>query len=299
MLINFDNYEHYAIDFLEDTLTLAVKAEMITFLQRNPSIKAEFESMTDLPVLEPNPAIVYREKDQLKQKETRSVFWVYRYAIAAGLAMLLAITWLLNQKTTENTLANDNMAIPKEIESPEYLDQSIASLEGETKSHDQKEKDLIITEQDPLVEVRLATSPQDKRNTLPEKIKTQTVPTEANYLASQVETIEGNKTNIETSTSEVTASIPVQSERLRFSQLTAIESNPGIIAFEQDMIAISPVIMAAIPLQEVEQKKSSWLLNAITRKADGTKVFAFEEIKKALTPTRYRDENVDTSSIDE
>jgi len=38
------------------------------------------------------------------------------------------------------------------------------------------------------------------------------------------------------------------------------------------------------------------LINALTKRSDGSKIFAFEGIKRALTPTRLRDASDDKAS---
>lgn len=66
--INIHNYESFLIDFIEDQLTEDVRAELLSFLDNHPELKAELDSfeMINVPI---DQNITYKTKQELKQKE--------------------------------------------------------------------------------------------------------------------------------------------------------------------------------------------------------------------------------------
>jgi hypothetical protein len=70
--INRHNYEEYMIDFLEDNLSAALKAEMQIFLSHNPDIKEEIEGLEDMHLS--HDEISFTDKESLYKSEDASSF---------------------------------------------------------------------------------------------------------------------------------------------------------------------------------------------------------------------------------
>ena len=64
--INHDNYEAFALDYLEGTLPPADRAAMQAFLAQHPALQAELDGLRPLRVL-PDPAIRFAGKAALKR----------------------------------------------------------------------------------------------------------------------------------------------------------------------------------------------------------------------------------------
>lgn len=101
MTINKFNYESYAMDYLEGTLSPELKTEMEAFLKANPNIKAELAILADYPVFVPDESIVFEDKESLlKREENRlglQITWFKPLLAAASIALLL-ITYRIGYK---------------------------------------------------------------------------------------------------------------------------------------------------------------------------------------------------------
>lgn len=121
MVINKFNYEVYALDYLEGTLSPELVVEMERFLQANPVIEAELSEMKELVLVEPDETIVFEHKADLYKKEEGSIFqmnWRKSLSIAASIALLL-FTYSLGYQSgqkEEMPVAVIEQHIPKTIE---------------------------------------------------------------------------------------------------------------------------------------------------------------------------------------
>jgi len=72
-MINKENFELFAIDFIDGNLDTETRSEMIAFLERNPDIKNEIEELSNPIILEADNAITFNNKASLKkEKKTNS-----------------------------------------------------------------------------------------------------------------------------------------------------------------------------------------------------------------------------------
>ncbi len=80
--ININNYEEFAIDYIEGNLDEATKMEFEYFLEQNPSIKHELEGISDVYVEPSNE--VYSNKQNLKHSEIEGISQ-FDYLCIAGI----------------------------------------------------------------------------------------------------------------------------------------------------------------------------------------------------------------------
>jgi len=92
MTINKFNYEAFALDYLEGTLSPAMVEEMELFLKTHPAIESELSGMMEFVILEADKSIVYEQKESLLKPE-RVVWlqkrWIRPFMAAASVALLL------------------------------------------------------------------------------------------------------------------------------------------------------------------------------------------------------------------
>ncbi|MEM9847686.1 MAG: hypothetical protein AAF847_07340 [Bacteroidota bacterium] len=96
MLINKSNYEFFAIDYVEGTLSVKEMKAMRAFLQAHPEIEAELESLKhNLFTFEADESIIYDNKQSLLKSTAGAAIipmrfrtW-YKMAAAAAIAILL------------------------------------------------------------------------------------------------------------------------------------------------------------------------------------------------------------------
>lgn len=104
MTINKFNYESYALDYLEGTLSPEMGEEMERFLKIHPAIEAELSGMMELLVLEPDTSIVYEGKERLLKEE--KVVWLSRKWVrplmAAASVLLLLTTFFVGYNAGVN-----------------------------------------------------------------------------------------------------------------------------------------------------------------------------------------------------
>ena len=99
MKINKLNYEAFALEYLEGTLSLETAEAMEQFLLQHPDIKAELEEMRDFPVLIPKQIPFDNKSQLLKQPARDKILWLnpLRWSVAASI--LLAVMFLFFSKT--------------------------------------------------------------------------------------------------------------------------------------------------------------------------------------------------------
>ncbi|GAA5219466.1 hypothetical protein GCM10025777_00960 [Membranihabitans marinus] len=160
MKITRDNYEIYALDYLEGQLDPEIHQEFLSFLASNKDISDELEgfTMVTLPVEED---IVYGDKDLLYKKSNKlfGLFFLYpNLNVAAAIALLLAMSigWMMfqnngqnrpnlsEQMATETEVLDDSM----EIQSPNQ------PLPLQDKSNDVAVKPIELPEVSPETDPR-------------------------------------------------------------------------------------------------------------------------------------------------
>jgi hypothetical protein len=103
MQINKNNYELFAIDFIEGKLTGDALRQMQRFLAENADIKAEFEGL-NLIVLPKTEKVSFNKKNALLQPETKSLWrWILpTMPIALFLGLILIGFWNMSSTEKEN-----------------------------------------------------------------------------------------------------------------------------------------------------------------------------------------------------
>jgi len=110
-MISLENYEEYMILHADGELQPAEEQELMAFLDAHPELKAEMTAY-DLTRLSPDENIIYPEKEALLKKETKRTIilphW-RKYAIAAGIAALMCISFFTYREMNKNAVEMANV----------------------------------------------------------------------------------------------------------------------------------------------------------------------------------------------
>ncbi|MEM9887389.1 MAG: hypothetical protein AAF849_15955 [Bacteroidota bacterium] len=167
MLINKSNYEFFAIDYVEGTLSAQELRAMQAFLRAHPDIEAELVALkANLFAFEADENIVYENKQRLLKKEEVAVIvpmraraW-YKFAAAAAVAILLigfaAGYFSAYHFEQENTVANVEYISPV-LDQEEEVNTKVALEEETANTPEEQLVKTVISQQEP------AQSLQDKR----------------------------------------------------------------------------------------------------------------------------------------
>lgn len=101
MIINKNNYELYAIDYLEGTLDVSTQKAMDQFLTQNPTIQSELDEMQEY-VLVADKTIVFENKAALKQPVGIGIGiigWKV-WGTTIGIFLMITLGLLYTQKQT-------------------------------------------------------------------------------------------------------------------------------------------------------------------------------------------------------
>ena len=306
MMITKENYEIFAIDFLDNNLDKETKSEMVRFLDNHLDIKIELESLKIPAVMVADPSILFEPKSLLKKEEKQKAIWLPTLLkFAATIALLLSISsvWYLNNK---NTLVDNPVA-------------TNIDTTNSTPINNTPVNSSPVLEPTTITEINKLT-PSTKKEPIESIRKTHRTPKQINKANTEVviavadvnelsdntpiteiinPTVTEINTPIENTTSAVEEHITNTSKRTNllmepldlYAQASSALSNGS---FEDNINIPSP---PSITINTKSNKpKGSWILDALTKKSDGTKIFAFQGVKRALTPTRLRDVNVDKTS---
>lgn len=103
-MINRDNYESYALDYLEGNLPASDRAAFERFLEQHSDIAAAMESLTqEMPVVEADTSIRFDRKEVLKRRPImmrRVIYWTG--AVAACLLVAMLAVDLYDAKVAES-----------------------------------------------------------------------------------------------------------------------------------------------------------------------------------------------------
>ncbi len=112
--INEINYEEFFIANYENDLSESETKSLKQFLIKNPNLNQEFDIHSKLK-LSPVEAIVYSDKNKLKQKVNLKPVW---YSVAAALILLFSSYWFLynlQPSSVKERITNVIQIFPKEI----------------------------------------------------------------------------------------------------------------------------------------------------------------------------------------
>lgn len=301
-MINKENYELFAIDFIDGSLDLETRSEMIAFLHKHPAIKSEINELRDPILLESEPTIVFGNKESLKKEEQKKVLWITQirnYAAAAIILLALGSIWIMN---TDQLIDNKGKTATIEIEKPTINTTPKVANTDTTPSN--KPLTIIESQNEITNNTPNTTEPKYQINSI--KKKTPKTPSETKETVPFIPLLETNQeliasNNIElinTNTSNNEA-VKIERNTANAERISSLNMNIEITEIDQQP-SLPLLLMASVtPNEKTNKKKGQWLINALTQKSDGTKIFAFEGIKKALTPTRLRDANVDNASTND
>jgi hypothetical protein len=79
--IGLSNYEAFLLDYLEGNLSAENTADLLLFLEQNPDLKVELESLSEI-ILSPDKAVIAEFKEGLHQTESRIKHRFHELAIA-------------------------------------------------------------------------------------------------------------------------------------------------------------------------------------------------------------------------
>lgn len=106
MKITERNYEEYALDYIEGTLSEESRKAFDAFLQGHSGIAAEIRAIRDnMPVLVPDVSIRFGDKNTLKQTSLRRK-WIIRAGVAAAVLILGIGFATYDRKTAETDFAD-------------------------------------------------------------------------------------------------------------------------------------------------------------------------------------------------
>ncbi len=125
MTITNDNYEFYALDYLEGNLDATTQKAMDAFLQKHPELQAEMEDMQEFVVLEAEEELVFEKKASLKKAlvsdavSSKGAFvlpvWL-RYAAAA--AIILGLIFGVTQLTRPGQVSKEIKLVEQKNPTP-------------------------------------------------------------------------------------------------------------------------------------------------------------------------------------
>jgi hypothetical protein len=105
-MIGWDNYEEYMMMHADGELQPAEEQELMEFVAAHPELKAELKAY-GLARLSPDETVIYSDKDSLLRSEPskRTIAFPQwrRYAIAAGVALLLCFSFYRYREINKNT----------------------------------------------------------------------------------------------------------------------------------------------------------------------------------------------------
>lgn len=119
MVINKLNYETYALDYLEGTLSMELMVEMKQFLEQNPEIEAEFLAYKSI-VVSPDESIVYEGKEQLKRPPivAKIPFVTWSGWLFSGILLVLLSWQFIKSQSESNTAKQQEHITNSTIQKP-------------------------------------------------------------------------------------------------------------------------------------------------------------------------------------
>lgn len=97
--------EALLLDYLEGNLDPSKKAFVERYLADHPELKEEFSTLSDMKLV-PDYQTVYDNKSQLKKSDNKIIPLYFKYAVAAGAAILIGLSlWLSNGNSKTEIMA--------------------------------------------------------------------------------------------------------------------------------------------------------------------------------------------------
>lgn len=154
MKINKLNYEVYAIDYIDGTLSKDLKAEMESFLNTHPDIAKDISMMSDMQLV-PDTSIKFRAKNDLKKPMSFSILSYMNWIVPVSLsiAFMIAYPSIRTLWHSDDAAASDVEWQEKEQQAPvfepnhpissvEVYGQSNATIEKQTNKETKKQANI-------------------------------------------------------------------------------------------------------------------------------------------------------------
>jgi len=105
--INPSNFDEYAVEYVEGTISAARQKELNAFIRKNVQYQQELDLYAKTK-LAPDLAIVFEDKLSLKKGAKRPVLWYY-WSAAASVALIIGTYFMLHKSETprENNMARN------------------------------------------------------------------------------------------------------------------------------------------------------------------------------------------------
>lgn len=167
MKINKLNYEAFALEYLEGTLSSEQMEAMEQFLSKHPAIRAELEGMKDFLVLKPEPIVFDNKKQLLKTPSRDRIVWMspWRWSAAASILLLIAFMFYPKEKAIDPIVTVPTKENPMETDPIK----SIPNSQENTIEKESSAIDLIAVEEVIQPTEELATKepfqPKNKKQT--------------------------------------------------------------------------------------------------------------------------------------
>jgi len=106
--INPSNFDEYAIEYVEGTLSVGLQKELNAFIAQNPRYQKELELYSKTKLV-PDSSIVFEDKSSLKRRNRRPAIYYY-WSAAASVAIIIGTYFMLNKNvsSSENNTVKDN-----------------------------------------------------------------------------------------------------------------------------------------------------------------------------------------------
>ena len=156
-MINITNYETFFLLYADNELTADERDNVLFFVEENPELRDEFESIASLKILpeeniifkereilyaeseedletyysfKPNLNIQYPHKDELyRHDKSFRIGWIKSFMAAASIILIAGLFWMLMQ---EDDAGKDDTSISfkKEISKPSKLNNDVVGIEN-------------------------------------------------------------------------------------------------------------------------------------------------------------------------
>jgi len=282
MTINKFNYEAFALDYLEGKLSLELTEEMERFLATHPAIESELSGMMEVVYLEPDTSIFFEDKAALLKEE--KVVWLrkkmtYFSGYQAGVKQVDSVA--VNQEESSDSGNNNSTSVAATIDKAEMVKEDKTS---KLPVVEEMKLEKTIARFVPKSSVQDKVINRSKATVEKEQLENIVVDKPKNIIVDGLQFAENELVGP-----------PVGSEALAnkppiiVAPIALIKPNL-VISINQDnsLNNLSNALDVAVPVEELAgitiQKKKRNIKDFLGR-------FPVTQLKEALIPTYYREEN--------
>ncbi len=296
MTINKFNYEAFALDYLEGTLSPELVEEMELFLKTHPAIESELSGMMELVTLEADTSIVYEAKADLLKRE-RVIWlqkrWIRPLMMAASFALLLMTYFMGYQagvtngegqivvENGNNNFNSESLVAIKEVNTIEKINNEITNEQVVATTKTVKQKAIINQKNT----AKVTTQPLKQPVTV-EETTTVAVNEISNHPTEKKPIVTTNPTPLDNQQKELR-----QTEEIRTIALTSLASmnlvQTKIRSTTTHSNDLNQILAAELPLDKAK------LAQQLKRKRsfkDFLGKFPVNNLREALIPSYYREE---------